>query len=85
MSTKKRLIRKIKYSLRWIPDNIYIQIYYFAHFRKFCNLKTPVLYNEKLNWLKLHDHNPLYTRIVDKYQFKKYIQEKLGGGIQYQH
>ena len=80
MSTKKRLIRKIKYSLRWIPDNIYIQIYYFAHFRKFCNLKTPVLYNEKLNWLKLHDHNPLYTLIVDKYQFKKYIQEKLGGG-----
>lgn len=35
-------------------------------------------YNEKLNWLKLHDHNPLYTTLVDKYEAKKYIARIIG-------
>ena len=39
------------------------------------NTKT---FNEKLQWLKLYNRNPEYTRIVDKYEFKNYITEKLG-------
>lgn len=74
-----RILKKLKYAMRYIPDKAYIQIYYFAHFKKFCNLKNPRTYNEKLNWLKLHDHNPLYTRIVDKYEVKQYVAEILGG------
>jgi hypothetical protein len=72
------ILRKVKYALRFIPDRAYIQIYYFLHFKHFANLKHPTTYNEKLNWLKLHDRNPLYTRIVDKYEVKKYIAEKIG-------
>ena len=67
MSSSK-ILKKIKYAMRIIPDRAYIQMYYFAHFKKFCNLKNPKTYNEKLNWLKLHDKNPIYTRIVgDQY------------------
>lgn len=76
--SSSRILKKVKYAMRFIPDELYIQIYYFAHFRKFCNLKNPKTYNEKLNWLKLHDHNPLYTTLVDKYEVKKYVANLIG-------
>lgn len=44
------------------------------------NLDNPKTFNEKLNWLKLHDRNPEYTRMADKYEFKNYVTEKLGLG-----
>ena len=74
MSSSK-ILKKIKYAMRIIP---YIQMYYFAHFKKFCNLKNPKTYNEKLNWLKLHDKNPIYTRIVDKFEAKEYVKDIIG-------
>lgn len=71
-------LRKIKYALRFIPDRAYIQIYFFSHFKRFANLRNPKTYNEKLNWLKLHDRNPLYSRMVDKYEAKEYVAEIIG-------
>ena len=75
---KKKLLKKIKYSLRFLPDSVYIQLYYFGAFRRFCNLKNPQTYNEKLNWLKLHDRNPLYTDLVDKYEVKRFVAKSIG-------
>ncbi|PGL72698.1 ATP-grasp fold amidoligase family protein [Bacillus sp. AFS055030] len=75
---KKKLLKKIKYCLRILPDSLYIQIYYFAQFKKFCNLHQPRTYNEKLNWLKIHDRNPEYIKMVDKYEVKKYIAPIIG-------
>lgn len=77
MSSNK-FIKKIRYFLKFIPDKMYIQLNYLAHFKKFANLKKPVTYNEKLNWLKLNDHNPLYPKIVDKYAVKEYIADIIG-------
>ena len=71
-------LRKIKYALRFIPDEAYIQLYYFSHFKHFANLNNPKTYNEKLNWLKLHDRNPLYTILVDKYEVKEYVGKAIG-------
>lgn len=42
------------------------------------NLQYPVTYNEKLQWLKLYDHNPLYVKMVDKYEAKRIVKELLG-------
>lgn len=42
------------------------------------NLDNPRSYNEKIQWLKLYDHNPLYTRVVDKAEAKEYVKEILG-------
>ena len=42
------------------------------------NWKHPKTFNEKLQWLKLHDRNPLYTKLVNKYEVRKYITEKIG-------
>ena len=40
--------------------------------------KHPRTFNEKLQWLKLHDRNPLYPTLVDKYQVKKWVAERIG-------
>lgn len=41
-------------------------------------MKNPITFNEKLQWAKLHDRNPLYTKLVDKYEVKKYIRDAIG-------
>lgn len=75
---KKKLLKKIKYTLRFLPDPLYIQLYYFAQFKRFCNLKHPRTYNEKLNWLKLHDRKKIYVDMVDKQEAKKYAASIIG-------
>lgn len=42
------------------------------------NLEDPQTYNEKLQWLKLHDRKPLYTTLVDKYEVKDYVASIIG-------
>lgn len=42
------------------------------------NLKNPKSFNEKLNWMKLYDRDPLYTLIVDKYLVRAFVAEKIG-------
>lgn len=44
------------------------------------NLDKPQTYNEKLQWLKLYDRNPIYTKLVDKFECKAIIASKIGGG-----
>lgn len=72
------LIRRAKYALRFLPDEAYIQLYYFARFHRFANLKSPRTFNEKLQWLKLYDRNPLYTTLVDKVAVKPWVAERIG-------
>ncbi len=71
-------IRNIKLMLRWMPDRMYIQLYYFAKFHRFCDLKHPKLYNEKIQWLKLNTRNPKLPALVDKYAVKEIIRNRLG-------
>lgn len=47
-------------------------------FGRFCHLRNPQTYNEKLNFLKLYYKNPLYTTLVDKFEVKKYISNIIG-------
>ena len=46
--------------------------------KKKLNLDNPITYNEKLQWLKLYDRNPQYTKMVDKYEVKNYVKEVIG-------
>ncbi|MCQ2520964.1 MAG: glycosyl transferase [Lachnospiraceae bacterium] len=63
---------------RLIPDKMYLKLLYRDIIGKKLNLKNPVTYGEKLQWLKLYDRNPLYHMLVDKYEVKNYIKEKIG-------
>ena len=64
--------------LNWMPDKPYLQIFYYAEFGKFIDFKNPKTFNEKLNWLKLYYRRPDFITLVDKYEVKKYIADKIG-------
>lgn len=59
-------------------DKKYLKILYKHCLKKECNLDNPTTYNEKLQWLKLYDRNDYYTKLVDKYEVKNIVSEKIG-------
>ena len=61
-----------------MSDEEYLKRRYKARFHRDLNLENPSYYTEKLQWLKLYDRNPLYTKLVDKYEVKKYISSIIG-------
>lgn len=62
----------------WIPDEKYIKIKYRLEMNKRLNLENPKTFNEKLQWLKLNDRKQEYTKMVDKYEAKKYVANIIG-------
>lgn len=44
------------------------------------NLKKPRTLCEKLQWLKLYDRKPEYTGMVDKYEAKSFVTNRVGVG-----
>lgn len=62
----------------YMSDRDYLMMQYQVRMHRTLNLDDPQLFSEKLQWLKLNDHNPLYTQLVDKYRVRDYIAEKIG-------
>ena len=65
-------------NLKFLPDVPFLKLKYRVAMKKKLNLKKPVTYNEKLQWLKLHDRKPIYTDMVDKFEAKRYVAERIG-------
>ncbi len=42
------------------------------------DIESPRSFNEKIQWLKLHDTTPLKTRLADKYLVREWIKEQIG-------
>lgn len=61
-----------------LPDKMAIKAKYEWLFGKKLDLMNPKTFNEKLQWLKLYDRRPEYVNMVDKYEVKRYIAEKVG-------
>ena len=77
--TLTKLLRGIWHRVGLIfGDEIYVRVEYFIVFGKRLRLKNPQTYSEKLQWLKLHEGDPIYTRMVDKAEAKKYVTEIIG-------
>ena len=51
---------------------------YYRHFNKLPNLRNPKTFNEKLQWLKLHNRKDIYTTMVDKHLVKQYVSNIIG-------
>lgn len=64
--------------IHFLSDKQYTKLVYRVRMGEKLNLESPKKYNEKLQWLKLYDHNPLYPTIVDKYAVKDYIKNLIG-------
>lgn len=63
---------------RLFSDKLYLKLKYRLVMKKKLNLDNPQTFNEKLQWLKLYDRKPEYTKMVDKYDVREYISEKIG-------
>ncbi|WP_242876304.1 ATP-grasp fold amidoligase family protein [Desulfosporosinus hippei] len=61
-----------------MSDKTFLSLVYRARMGKKLNILNPKTFNEKLQWLKIYDRNPLYTTLVDKLAVRKYIGHILG-------
>ena len=61
-----------------VDDEKYLKIKYRAYYGKKLDLNNPRSFNDKIQWLKLYDRNPAYTRLVDKADVKDYVAGIIG-------
>ena len=61
-----------------MDDEEYLKIRFKYRMGYELDLEHPKTFNEKLNWLKIHDRNPIYTTMADKYAVKDYVGRKIG-------
>ena len=61
-----------------IPDSLFLRLRFKLKNGYRLDLKNPRTYNEKLQWLKLYDRNPEYTKMVDKYEAKRHVAGIIG-------
>lgn len=69
------VLRKIG---RFLPDGIFLKEKYHCVFGTRADFHRPLTFNEKVQWSKLYDRNPLYHTLVDKADVKAYVAGKIG-------
>lgn len=73
-----KVVHRYPELFKWMDDELYLKFFYRIVMGKKLNLDNPQTFNEKLQWLKLHDRKDIYTTMVDKYEAKKYVAEQIG-------
>lgn len=63
---------------RYLPDRWYLERLFPLMVGYSLNLDHPMTFNEKLQWLKLYDRKPEYSKMVDKIEAKKYVAAIIG-------
>ena len=74
------LVVLAKSKLIKLDDKKYLEIKYRALTKNKLDLNNPKTFNEKLQWLKLYNRKDIYTKMVDKYEAKEIIKDKIGDG-----
>ena len=69
--------RKTKNQAKY-DDITYFKRRYKENTGKELNLDNPQTFNEKILWMQIHDRNPLYTLVSDKYLVKQWVAERIG-------
>lgn len=62
--------------LGWIPDGIMLRLQYWLQTGRKLNLRNPKRFTEKLQLYKMKYRNPDMLRCTDKYEVRKYVEEK---------
>ena len=63
---------------KWMSDEDFLKLTWRSQYNKKLDLNNPKSFNEKIQWLKLNDKNPEYVKMVDKYEVKEYLQDRIG-------
>lgn len=59
-----------------ISPKLDLRLLFFLKQRYCLDLKNPKTYNEKLQWIKLYDRNPLMTACCDKYKVREFVEKQ---------
>lgn len=68
----------VKNFFSWLPDKVYLSLRYRCQMGHWINWKNPKTFTEKLQWLKVYDYKPEYTKMVDKLAAKDYVASRIG-------
>lgn len=60
------------------PDKAFQNMDYKLYNGKKINFKNPQTFNEKLQWMKYYYRDPKLTPLVDKYEVRNFVREKVG-------
>lgn len=71
-----KLKKIIVYLLMKVNVKLAIKLIYLYRYSKILNLKNPMTFNEKLQYLKLNYYNELYYIYVDKIKVREYLVSK---------
>ena len=75
----RRICRKFVYLTAPIwSDKTFLRMYFWCNLGYKLNLKSPRTFNEKLNWLKIYNKHPEYSKLVDKKEAKEYVASIVG-------
>ena len=61
-----------------MDDERYLSLLYHGVLGRPLHLDPPRDYSEKLQWLKLHDKNPIYPLLCDKIAVRDYVSRRIG-------
>ena len=64
--------------LDWMNDENYLSLVFYCVMGRGLNLREPRTFNEKLQWLKLHNIKPSYSDIVDKFKVRYHVSQLIG-------
>jgi hypothetical protein len=76
-----QILAKIIYQYpihRFIPSRLYLSIMYRSYTGLRLEVDNPKRFNEKMQWLKLNDHQDWYKNIADKVEVRKYVLPLIG-------
>lgn len=79
MSNKIRrfFLRHLR-KMRSLPSKIYVKIHYEHFSGKPLDLNNPKEFNAKIEWYKVFFRPKILTKLVDKYEVRSYVKEKIG-------
>ena len=86
LKIKKSVLTKLEKAVkrRYNPNlsikekKLILEKHFFKEVKYLPDIDNPKTFNEKLQWLKLNDENPLLTKCADKYLVRDYVKEKIG-------
>ena len=65
---------------RILPDKAYVWLDFIRNLHRIPDLRNPSTFNEKLQWLKLYNHDPSYPKMADKLAMRGFVEKKAGAG-----
>ncbi|MDO6470558.1 ATP-grasp fold amidoligase family protein [Maribacter sp. 1_MG-2023] len=77
----KKLAYGILKKLKFLPQEFYVKIYYEYYSGNKLDYNNLKDFNEKISWYKVFYRPKILNQLVDKYNVKKYVENKVGKHI----